>query len=195
MDRRPKGNRHEHREPDRGLWPARRGHRRGDRGGNGCHGGRRHGAPRASGQGLADPGRRVGVVPGDQAWFFLGRRWRDLPRLRALAASRGFAKARRVFDRQPGLFVFGFRFAYGLRTVSPIAIGMTDYPAGRFMAINALASLIWAWLFVSLGGMLGQAFTALLGPLEAHEHLLAVLAAAAAGAVALHLLVRRLAKR
>jgi len=136
-----------------------------------------------------------GSFLGDQTWFFLGRRWRDLPRLRALAASRGFAKARRVFDRQPGLFVFGFRFAYGLRTVSPIAIGMTDYPAGRFMAINALASLIWAWLFVSLGGILGQAFTALLGPLEAHEHLLAVLAAAAAGAAVLHLLVRRLAKR
>lgn len=133
----------------------------------------------------------VGSFLGDQGWFLAGRRGRNHPRLRSLARSNAFVRAQGIFDRYPELFVFGFRFAYGFRSVSPLAIGMTDYPAGRFMMINALSAVIWAWLFVTLGGKLGQGFETVLGPLKAHEHLLLVLVGAGTITILMRAWMRR----
>src|SRR5262245_557136 len=60
----------------------------------------------------------VGSVAGDQLWFQLGRRYG-----RALVARRPTWQARadtvqRRIDRHGGWFVFGFRFLYGIRTVT-----------------------------------------------------------------------------
>lgn len=120
----------------------------------------------------------LGSFAGDQAWFLAARRFRDHPRIRRLRAGRAFARAQEVFDRHPTPFVFGFRFVAGMRTVSPIAIGATDYPAVRFAAINALSATIWALLFVGLGYGLGHGLAALFGEITPIAHLLAAMVGA-----------------
>ncbi|MBR0553569.1 DedA family protein [Stakelama marina] len=99
----------------------------------------------------------------DQIFFRIGRRSRDSKFVRKLHARAAFARALRTFDRYPTGFVFSFRFLWGLRTVSPVAIGTTSLPAPRFAAINAVSALLWATLFVTLGFWFGEAITELFG--------------------------------
>ena len=41
--------------------------------------------------------------------------------------------------RHPDLWVLSFRFVYGLRTVMPVAIGLSGYPPARYLFSMALA--------------------------------------------------------
>ncbi len=65
----------------------------------------------------------VGSFAADQLFFFAGRRYRDTARVRRIRAKPAFAKALDTLDRHPTVFILSFRFLYGLRTISPIAIG------------------------------------------------------------------------
>jgi membrane protein DedA with SNARE-associated domain len=76
------------------------------------------------------------------------------------------------------LFILGFRFVYGIRTVSPFAIGMSDVPAGRYMVLNLVGAAIWAAAIAYLGYSLGEAAEVLLGQVRRYE--LGIFAAIAA---------------
>lgn len=128
----------------------------------------------------------LGSFVADQIFFSCGRYFRDAPFVARLRAKPIFRRAIGAFEERPTLFTFGFRFIYGLRTVSPIAIGTTSLPTPRFVVINAAAAIIWALMFVSLGYVFGQAAETLLGRLAPpHWLIVAVLVslAVAVGAV------------
>lgn len=95
----------------------------------------------------------VGTLLGDQLFFFLGR----LRSQRILARRPSWKgrvdKVQKVFRRFRIPFLLGFRFLYGLRTVTPFVVGMSDVPASLFLFLNALAAMIWA-MAVGTGGYL-----------------------------------------
>lgn len=122
----------------------------------------------------------AGSFIADQIFFQLGRRFRDHRYVRRLQAKPAFARAMAAFDKRPILFVFAFRFLYGLRTVSPVAIGTTQLPARTFMIVNALAAIVWAALFVSLGMFFGTAIESAFGKVRSIGHILLPVAAALA---------------
>lgn len=132
-----------------------------------------------------------GTFLADQAFFLLGRKFRDHPRVRTLMARPAFARAAAIFARHPTAFVFAFRFLYGLRIASPLAIGTTALPAVRFLLLNALAALLWATIFVTLGYWFGLGLEAAFGRFRAIEHLLLIGLGAAAAVALLGWLVRR----
>ncbi|MEP9402265.1 DedA family protein [Sphingomonas sp. VNH70] len=105
----------------------------------------------------------IGSFVADQLFFAAGRRFRDHPRVQRMQARPAFTKALAAFERRPTLFVFAFRFLYGLRTVSPVAIGTTRLPTARFMALNAIAAAVWATVFVSIGYWFGHGLNDLIG--------------------------------
>ncbi len=105
----------------------------------------------------------LGSFVADQLFFAGGRRFRDHARIRRIAARPAFARALTAFERRPTLFVFAFRFLYGLRTVSPVAIGTTRLPAMRFVLLNGAAALVWATMFVSIGYWFGHGLTEAIG--------------------------------
>ena len=111
----------------------------------------------------------TGSFLADQAFFFLGRAFRHHPFVRKQQSKLAFAKALATFEKHPVLFVFAFRFLYGLRTVSPVAIGTTSLAARTFLLINALAAAVWATLFVSLGYCFGTAIEKMVGRLPRLE--------------------------
>lgn len=130
----------------------------------------------------------MGSFVADQLFFSLGRRFRGHRFVRRLQASPTFGRAIAAFEKRPTLFVFGFRFLYGLRTVSPIAIGTSRLPTSRFMIINALAALVWGLMFVTLGYFFGQAVEAAFGRVRDLSHiLLPILAVLLVAAGAIHL--------
>ena len=105
----------------------------------------------------------LGSFAADQLLFLLGRRYRNLRWVRRLHDRPAFARAVGLIERSPSGFIFAFRFLYGLRTVSPVAIGTTTVAAQRFVLINGLAALVWAVTFTTVGYLFGHALEALIG--------------------------------
>lgn len=114
----------------------------------------------------------LGSFVADQIWFACGRYFRGSRLVRRISARPFFAKALQAFERRPVLFTFGFRFVYGFRTVSPIAIGTTQLSTARFVIINAAAAATWALVFVSAGYWFGNAIESVFGTLRSNHRLL-----------------------
>jgi membrane protein DedA with SNARE-associated domain len=83
-----------------------------------------------------------------------------------------------LIERHQLLVILGFRFLYGLRTVSPFAIGMSDVPTRRYLVLNLIGAAVWAAAVSYLGYTLGEAAEALLGQIRRYE--LGIFAAIAA---------------
>ena len=141
-------------------------------------------------QGLVPlPGAILAVVAGsflaDQAWFQVGRRFRDHRWVAKVRAQPAFARAVRALERHPVGFIFAFRFIYGLRTVSPIAIGTSAVPARTYLAVNAAAAVVWGACFTTAGYVFGDAIEEMLGRFRPHgrDWLWIALALVIAGAI------------
>ncbi|MFT3976345.1 MAG: DedA family protein [Sphingomonas bacterium] len=127
------------------------------------------------------PGAMAAAAAGsflaDQLWFHVGRRFHDHRVVKKAHEKPAFAKAIGFLQRHPIGFIFAFRFIYGFRTVSPIAIGTTDVPARLFVIVNLLSAIVWGIVFSGLGYIFGRGFERLLGRLQPDTHtLLAILA-------------------
>ena len=85
----------------------------------------------------------AGSLIADQALFYLGRAG-AITGWCCGCALPAFAKALAAVDRHPDGFILSLRFLYGLRTVGPIALGVSNVPAPRFLVLNAVAAAIWA---------------------------------------------------
>ena len=109
-----------------------------------------------------------GSFAADQAWFAAGRHFRDHRRVQQARGKPAFAKAMEWLERYPIGFIFAFRFLYGLRTVSPIAIGTTRVPARTFVLVNAVSAVVWGVVFTTIGYLFGRAFERLVGRVTAH---------------------------
>ena len=128
----------------------------------------------------------------DQVWFRIGRNYGDrmLSRRPAWRAKAG--RITEFLDRHPVLFVLGFRFLYGLRTISPVVAGMTRISLLRFATLNAIGAALWAVCFGSLGYAFGNAVEGFLGRTEAYETTaLAILAVGGATGWLVHSLWNR----
>ena len=97
-----------------------------------------------------------GAFIADEMFFQIGRRFRDRPFVIRVRQKPGFAKAAAFIERYPNAFIFLFRFLYGLRTVSPVALGLTGVSLKRFAALNAIACLIWSAIYTAIGYWFGS---------------------------------------
>lgn len=119
----------------------------------------------------------VGSFVADQIWFLIGRRFHDHRIVRKAHQKPAFAKAIGFFHRHPIGFIFAFRFIYGFRTISPIAIGTTDVAARLFVLVNLVSAIVWGITFSTIGYAFGRSFEQLLGRLQPDTHtVVAVLA-------------------
>ncbi|AYD00374.1 membrane protein [Neorhizobium sp. NCHU2750] len=121
----------------------------------------------------------LGSFACDQAWFFAGRYANRLSIVQRLLKTDAARKVNDLLEAHPTGFILAFRFIYGMRTVSPIAIGLTSVPALRFVVLNFVAAVVWALLITAIGYLFGNAVEALFGRLKLHLHLLIALAIAA----------------
>lgn len=122
----------------------------------------------AAAQGLLNPllllaVTGLGSFVGDQSWFWIGRHFGTrlldrFPRWRG-----GVEAALRWLERYNTGFILSFRFVYGVRNFSSLALGMSAVRGARFLVLNFLAAALWAASFISLGYFLGHAFRAVLG--------------------------------
>ena len=111
----------------------------------------------------------VGTFLGDQLYFFLGRRQGKTWLSRRPS---WHSRADRVFhmlSKHQNLVILGFRFLYGLRTVTPFAIGMSKVSYLRFTTLNLIGASIWAIGIGLAGYYFGHAVEVVLGDLKRYE--------------------------
>ncbi|MFA6921128.1 MAG: DedA family protein [Gallionella sp.] len=104
----------------------------------------------------------VGGFSGDQIYFWLGRRHGSWVLSRYPRLAPVFARTNVLMERYHEVLIVGIRFLYGLRTVGPMAMGMSAVPVWRFALFNALGAVIWAVCFGGAGYLFGQALQLLL---------------------------------
>lgn len=97
-----------------------------------------------------------GTFCGDQLCFFIGRRFgiHILDRFPKLKPP--IDRSLEWLERHAGAFILAYRFMYGIRNISGIAIGMSRLSWHKFLFWNALASFIWATAFTGFGYFFGE---------------------------------------
>ncbi|MBC7529965.1 MAG: DedA family protein [Oligoflexus sp.] len=110
----------------------------------------------------------LGGFTGDLIWYFVGRKFgfpfiQKRPKL-----LKRVAVIQRMLDKYGLLFVFSFRFIYGIRTVAPIFLGVTEYPFKKYVLLNAIGAIVWGTAFAYIGWGVGAGFKEML---RRHPHL------------------------
>jgi membrane protein DedA with SNARE-associated domain len=130
----------------------------------------------------------IGSLCGDQLFFYLGgthSRW-FLAR-RPLWKER-VNKAQRLLERFQTPLIIGFRFLYGLRTVTPFVIGMSSVPTRRFILLNTISALMWSIVIGTGGYLFGNILEIIVGDIKRYERF--IIAAIAVIGIALWALHR-----
>ena len=111
----------------------------------------------------------VGAVCGDQLFFHLGRRHAKgllerFPKLR----DKVNVALRRVEDHQVKV-VLSMRFLWGLRIALPVALGLTNMSARRYLLVNLVSAAIWSTVFSLAGYGVSRVLSQVIGNLHHYE--------------------------
>ncbi|MDH1009113.1 DedA family protein [Pseudomonas nicosulfuronedens] len=110
-----------------------------------------------------------GSYAGDQLWYFLGRRHGRKLLARKPRWQKMGDKALEHVRKHPDLWVLSFRFVYGLRTVMPVAIGLSGYPPARYLLLNGIGAIVWASVLGSAAFYFGSVLEGVLGNIKKYE--------------------------
>ena len=139
----------------------------------------------------------VGSFVGDQIDFWIGRKYGHTLLARWPSWRMRMSRATRLLERYDTWFILGFRFVYGMRSISPFVIGMSRVAAWRFMLLNMIAAFVWAIVIGGVSFMLGAVMKTLLARFEVVEHYaIVIVAVVGIGLWIIHLVrTRRRTKR
>ncbi len=133
----------------------------------------------------------AGSFAGDQVWFWVGRRYGKRWMAKRPGSAAAAEKVGRLLDRWGDGFILSFRFLYGLRAVSPVAIGLSSVSTWRFGVLNLISAAVWAVVVGAVGYLFGDAIEGVLGELKHWEHRIFAGLGIAVALFVLHRLVRR----
>jgi membrane protein DedA with SNARE-associated domain len=119
----------------------------------------------------------AGAFCGDQFYFYLGRLKGKYLLSHSHALVRKLRKGLRLIANYGNLVAFTSRYTYGFRIVLPIILGMTTFPAWRFLWLNIASASAWAVIFALAGYLFGKSASLFVGDVAKYEHyLVAILA-------------------
>jgi len=98
-----------------------------------------------------------GSVTSDQIMFFLGRYKGKAFIARRPKWQQRAERVYRILEKHQTWLILGFRFLYGLRNITPFAIGMSEVRTRRFLTLNVIGGVIWAVTFACAGYLFGEA--------------------------------------
>jgi membrane protein DedA with SNARE-associated domain len=111
----------------------------------------------------------AGSFSGDQLYFYLGRHWGPKIISRRLSWRESAQKVYDLLHRHQYFLILTFRFYYGLRNVTPFAVGSAQVPRIRFFVLNLVGAVIWATAFGYAGYLSSEAMELFLGDLKRYE--------------------------
>ncbi|MDZ4829118.1 MAG: DedA family protein [Phycisphaerae bacterium] len=111
----------------------------------------------------------AGSFIGDQFWYYLGRRRGIAMIERRPSWQRKANRIRPWLERRRALVIVGSRFAYGLRTVTPVVIGALGVPPRTFLLWNAVGAAVWAIVCGLAGYFFGHAIELMFAQVRHYE--------------------------
>lgn len=100
----------------------------------------------------------AGSFSGDQLFYYVGRHWGPKIIAKRLSWQVGAEKVYKHLRRHQDFLILTFRFYYGLRNVTPFAVGSAQVPRLRFFTLNLIGAIAWANVFAFSGYLLGETF-------------------------------------
>ncbi len=113
----------------------------------------------------------LGGFVGDQIYFYIGRYNKKYIHDKLRSQRRKFAIAHLLLKKYGWPLIFVQRYMYGMRTVIPMAIGLTKYSGRQFAIINLVSALFWAALTIVPAYYFGAQLLAILAWIKAHWYL------------------------
>lgn len=98
----------------------------------------------------------LGSLCGDQLFFLLGRYFGTQVFVRFPNLKERSARVTYWLERYSIAFILSYRFIYGVRNVSSLAVGISNLSWRFFLFWNAIAALIWAMAFSGFGYFFGD---------------------------------------
>ncbi|WP_200763925.1 DedA family protein [Nitrosophilus alvini] len=98
----------------------------------------------------------LGGFIGDQIYFYTGRFNKKYIHKKLKTQRRKFALAHLLLKKYGWPVIFIQRYLYGMRTVIPMAIGLTRYDAKKFALINFVSAIAWASITIILAYIFGE---------------------------------------
>lgn len=113
----------------------------------------------------------LGGFVGDQIYFYIGRYNKKYIHDKLRSQRRKFAIAHLLLKKYGWPLIFVQRYMYGMRTVIPMAIGLTKYSGRQFAIINMVSALFWAALTIIPAYYFGEHLLAILAWIKSHWYL------------------------
>lgn len=111
----------------------------------------------------------VATFAGDQTFFYLARKHgMDFLLKRPHIKARS-DKVHDLIDNHQNKILFGFRFLYGLRVPTLIALGTSSLSTRKFVLMSLISSLVWSIVFVFGGYFFGDLFLLMLDNIKHYE--------------------------
>jgi membrane protein DedA with SNARE-associated domain len=93
---------------------------------------------------------------GDQFLFFLARNNKSYAKQMMGKHQRKIALAHLMMRKYGSIVVFLQKYIYGIKTLIPLAMGLTKYDARKFTLFNIFATIIWTLIVGIASYMLGE---------------------------------------
>jgi membrane protein DedA with SNARE-associated domain len=110
----------------------------------------------------------LGGFTGDQIYFHIGRYNKGFIQHKLHNQRRKFAIAYLLLKKYGWLIIFLQRYMYGLRTIIPMSIGITNYSAKKFALINIISAWVWATIIITPAYIYGEEILSLLHYAKQH---------------------------
>lgn len=114
----------------------------------------------------------AGTLLGDQLYYHVGRSKGAQFLRKRPGWQRKSEKVFALLSKHQLWLIVGFRFLYGLRTVTPFLIGMAQIHPVRFLSLNVVGALLWAVVVAGMGYLFGHALELVIGDIKRYELLL-----------------------
>lgn len=111
----------------------------------------------------------VATFVGDQTFFLIGRKKGKVFIGKRPALARRVAQVHDMLHSHQNKILFGFRFLYGLRIPTLIALGTSEISRKKFFVFNLFNSIVWTIVFVLGGYFFGDVFEKVLHEIGVYE--------------------------
>lgn len=110
----------------------------------------------------------LGGFAGDQIYFYIGRFNKKYIHNKIRSQRTKFALAHLLLKKYGWPIIFVQRYMYGMRTVIPMAIGITKYSSRQFAIINFISAVAWSSITIIPAYFYGDELLDLLKWMKAH---------------------------
>lgn len=123
---------------------------------------------------------------GDSMLFYIGRYNKSMLMPYIKKHRRKLALSYVLMKKYGDKIIFFQKFVYGIKTLVPVAIGLTKYSYTKFNILNFISALIWAVLLGGASFLAGEFLTNLMSKISERPWIMMIFVALAFGLVALY---------